>query len=444
MVIANLLILSAATRRITLKLIRQIALAATTLLLIFAAAHFIAQGQQPVTIKFLVQAGEANRFAVFAEDFHRKHPNINVEAVKGPNNTNLVEDLYTSAFLLGDSPYDLVYMDIVWVQKFAAAGWLENLSPRLKPVELSPYLDAVIRGGEYQGNLYRMPLRTDVGMLYYRTDFLKETGANPPETFQDLIQVAQELQQNNIARWGYVWQGKQYEGLAAVFTEVLQGYGGYWIDPETRAVGLDAPEAITAVEFLRETITSGVSPEDVTTYAEEEARLLFQNGETAFLRNWPYVFPLANQSDIQGKFAIKPMVHALGLDSGACLGGWGFGISASSSHKDAAWKFIQYFNQPSIQRQYFLETGYVPARRSLFTDPQLVQQYPHYPQLLEVVEQAVLRPPIAQYAQASDILQRYLSGAVTGAKSPRVAMAAAAQETRALLGGELRQRDWER
>jgi len=57
----------------------------------------------------------------------------------------------------------------------------------------------------------------------------------------------------------------------------------------------------------------------------------------------------------------------------------------------------------------------------LFADPEIVAKYGHYPQLLEVVQSAVLRPPIAQYAQASDILQRYLS-ALTNQLSPETAM----------------------
>jgi multiple sugar transport system substrate-binding protein len=54
--------------------------------------------------------------------------------------------------------------------------------------------------------------------------------------------------------------------------------------------------------------------------------------------------------------------------------------------------------------------------------------------MLEVLEKAVLRPPIAQYAQASDILQRYLSAAITQTMTPEQAMNRAAQETRRLLG----------
>jgi len=45
---------------------------------------------------------------------------------------------------------------------------------------------------------------------------------------------------------------------------------------------------------------------------------------------------------------------------------------------------------------------------------------------------SVLRPPIAQYEQASDILQRYLSAAFTRQLSPERAMKAAADESRSL------------
>ena len=389
--------------------------------------------QQPVTLKVLVQALESTQWQPIINSFHQTHPKIRLEVVKAPNNSNLVEDLYTSAYLLGDSPYDLVYMDVVWVQKFAAAGWLEDLTKKVDPQKLTDYIQGDVQGGKYQNKLYRMPFRTDVGMLYYRTDLLEKAGLKPPKTFQDLLTTSQTLQDQNLAQWGYVWQGKQYEGLAAMFTEILQGYGGFWVNPETQAIGLDAPESIEAVKFLRQTIKQGISPPGVTTYAEEETRRLFESGNTVFLRNWPYVYALASNSPIAGKYGIQPMVHLPGKQSGACLGGWGFGISKSSKHQREAWQVIEYFNQPDIQRQYFLETGYVPSRKSLFTDDILVAKYNYLPALLQGAENAVLRPPIPQYAQVSDILQRYLSAALTGSKTPEAAMKEAARETRTLL-----------
>lgn len=389
--------------------------------------------QQPVTVSVLMNAVDAAQWQTIVKSFEQKNPDIRLRIVEGPNATNLVEDLYTSAFLLGDSPYDLVYMDVVWTPKFAAAGWLQDLSDKISAVELNNFLEVAVDSGRYQDKLYAVPHRTDAGMLYYRRDLLSEVGALPPETFEELLNTAKEMQQETPVNWGFAWQGRQYEGLAAMFVEILEGYGGYWVNPETKAVGLDQPQAIQAIEFLRQTIATGIAPPGVTTYGEEETRRLFQSGEVAFLRNWPYVWPLAQESSVAGKIGIKPMVHSPGNSSGACLGGWNLGISSTTRHPDAAWRAIQYLTSTEAQREFILGSGYLPTRPALFTDPQIVAKYDYYPELLEVVQQAVLRPPIPQYAQVSDILQRYLSAAITGRTDPVKAMQSAAEETRAIL-----------
>ena len=396
----------------------------------------VGRAQETVTIKVLMQALEAAQWEPLEAAFEAQNPDIDLEIVEGPNATNLVEDLYTSSFLLGDSPYDLVYMDIVWTPKFAAAGWLADLSDRISEEELGQFLAGDVNGGRYNGQLYRIPFRSDAGMLYYRQDLLAEAGYQPPQTTQELMAISQDLQDRDVVEWGYVWQGKQYEGLAAMFVEILHGFGGFWIDPATKDVGLDGEGAIAAIEFLRDTIDSGVSPGGVTTYQEEETRRFFQNGTTLFLRNWPYVWRFANEegSAIAGKVAIKPMVAAPGESSGATQGGWGLGMVKTTKHPDEAWRVIEFITSEAAQRRFVLETGYVPSRRSLFNDAKIVTEYGHYPQLLQVQESAVLRPPIAQYAQASDILQRYLSAALTERMSPQEAMQAAADETRRLLG----------
>lgn len=399
--------------------------------------------EEPVTISMLIQALEGAQMANLVESFNREHTDIRLELVEGPNASNLVEDLYSSAFLLGDSPYDLVYMDIVWVPKFAAAGWLLDLSDRVSDTELADFMPGDVAGGRYQEGLYRIPLRSDGGMLYYRADLLEQAGFEPPETFTDLVEISQALQSQGRTTWGYVWQGRQYEGLAAMFVEILAGHGGYWLDVDTNQVGLDDPEAIAAVQFLVDTVDQGIAPPGVTTYQEEETRRIFQGGDAVFLRNWPYVWALANGDDspVQGKIALQPMVHEPGQTSGACQGGWGLGIAASSRHPEAAWEVVQYLTSEASQKAFVLEQAYVPSRRVLFTDPDIVERFPHYPELERVVDSAVLRPPSPQYAQASDILQRYLSAAFTRQLSPEQAMQAAARETRALLGSDVSDRE---
>ena len=106
--------------------------------------------QQPVTVSVLIQAGEASQWQPLIAEFEQENPDIRIKTIEGPNATDAVEDLYTSSFLLGNSPYDLVYMDVIWVPKFAAAGWLLNLSDRTSEAELAAFLDGDVRAGMYQ------------------------------------------------------------------------------------------------------------------------------------------------------------------------------------------------------------------------------------------------------------------------------------------------------
>ncbi len=396
------------------------------------------RAQQPVTISFLLRAVEANQMQGLAEQFMAENPDIRIEMVRGPNAADAIENLYTTSFLLGDSPYDILFSDVVWIPKFAAAGWLQDLSDRVDQADLADFLPADVAAGLYQDGLYRMPFRSDMGMLYYRTDLLDQVGLAPPETFDELIAASEAIQEQTDVDWGFVWQGLQYEGLVTNFVEIVAGYGGFWVDPETLEVGLDQPAGIQATEFMKGVIAQGISPPGVTNYVEEDSLRQFENGNGAFLRNWPYVWAEANEegSPVAGNIALKPMVHGPGQQAAACLGGWGFGISSATPHPEEAWRVVEFFTSPGPMKDFVTEFAYVPSRRALFTDPEVLAAFPHFEQLLEVAETAVPRPPVGQYAQVSDILQRYLSAAITDQMPPAAAMQAAAGETRRVLGVE--------
>jgi multiple sugar transport system substrate-binding protein len=352
-------------------------------------------------------------------EFNRQAPNAPVRLVEGPPATNAREDLYSTSFLSGESAFDIVYCDVIWVAKFAAAGWLRDLAGRLSKEDREDFLATELKAGSYRGRLYRIPAFTDAGLLYYRKDLIPV----PPRTFDEL--VAQSLEFQTKERWGFLWQGKQYEGLITAFLEVLWGFGGDWIDPETRQTYLDRPEALDALRFLKSTI-GAISPPGVTGYIEEDTRLLFQSGRAVFLRNWPYVWTLMQRSHapVADKVAYTSMVHASGYSGAATLGGWGFAISSFCPNPEGAWKFIEFITRVGQLKQVQVSMGRIPSRKSLLPA-----------EFLPIAENARLRPPIPEYAQASDILQRWVSAALTGRVPCEKALREAARETRILLKG---------
>jgi multiple sugar transport system substrate-binding protein len=424
-----------------------------------------------VTLSFVVPNDEALHWQPLIDEFEIKNPRIDIDLVNlrskddtksaiKPQDSIVVKEQYMNSFLEKNSVYDLVFADVIWVPEFAEKGWLKELPMKLTNPELKEFISDDVKGGTYQKKLYRMPVRSNIGWLFYRADLLENAGLESPETFEELIDISQKLQaQAKVPRWGYLWQGRQAEALSAMFVEVLHGYGGFWINPETLEVGLDRDEAIKAAKFLRNTMfkekggKKPISPQTLTTYREDETndRFLEGKGNAIFLRSWLYSKLLANQTDsgtlnTRKKIGLKPMIHAQGHTSGACQGGWGLGIAHNTKHPEEAWQAVQFFSSAAAQRKLFLAgSDGLPTRRELFKDPQLVKRNSYYPAMLDFLENQephpiVFRPAIPKYAQATCILQKYLHTALTK-EHPDVEkkMKDAARDTRILLrtsGGE--------
>ncbi len=368
-------------------------------------------------LSILMEPDGTGIWGKLVSEFNSQTRNVRVRIVEGPPATNAREDLYSTSFLSGSASFDIVYCDVIWVAKFAAAGWLKDLTSLLSPEDREDFLPAELKAGSFRGKLYRIPAFTDAGLLYYRKDLVPV----PPKTFGDLVKESRKNQTKE--RWGFLWQGKQYEGLITAFLEVLWGFGGEWIDPEKRQTYIDGPEAVEALNFLKNTIGS-ISPPGVTGYIEEDTRLLFQSGRAVFLRNWPYVLTLMQRSNapVMGNVAYTTMVHAPDRPGAATLGGWGFAISSYCLNPEEAWKFVEFMTRRERLVQVQRSMGRIPSRKSLLPAD-----------FLPVAERARMRPPIPEYAQASDILQRWISAALTGRVSSEKALRETARETRLLL-----------
>ena len=155
------------------------------------------------TVRFLMDPeGPGKGWTALIQKFEAEHPNINVEMQEGPTATNTREDMYTTSFLAKEATYDLAYADLIWVPKFAAAGWIVDITDRLTLYEIAQFLPGDIAGGIYKDRLYRLPMQSDAGMLYYRKDILENAGFRPPRTWTELINQAKKLQ-NPPELWGF-------------------------------------------------------------------------------------------------------------------------------------------------------------------------------------------------------------------------------------------------
>lgn len=393
-----------------------------------------------VELSFVVPQNEVSPWKTLVTDFEQEHPNIRIDLVTNPGGDFTTDDrkiIYTADFQTNVAQYDLVYMDVVWpLLEFAEEDYLLDLNDYVKQddVDLSGFLDSEMLTGQLDNHLYRLPMRSDVGVLYYRQDLLDQLGIGLPSTLAELSQTGERLK--SAGKVGYVWQGSRYEGLVANFVEILAGDGATWIDPETGKVGLDTPMAIDAATQLHQLIEDGISPDEVISYTEEDSLQRFLDGQVLFLRGWPYFWAKFQRPELAGKVAIAPPFSLSEGPGIGCRGGWGFGIPTNSSHPDEAWEAIKYFTSAAAQKEFVLESGFLPSRTALFDDPEIKAKYPKMPEILTHLENSsVFRPVIKEYGAASEILQSALSDILRGQQSAAAAMEQAQTETEALLQG---------
>jgi multiple sugar transport system substrate-binding protein len=188
---------------------------------------------------------------------------------------------------------------------------------------------------------------------------------------------------------------------------------------------------------MRNQFRDGIVPARALTWHEEEPRFAFQNGEAAFMRNWPYAVSQMQdsaRSRVAGKFAVAPMPAGQGGRPTAAFGGAQLAINGFSPEADAAWLVIDYLTQPEQMLERARLVGQFPTRTAVFDDPALAEALAIPPaQARAIVEAAVPRPVTPVYTQLSEILQIQLHRALSRQAEPEAALAAAAREMQALL-----------
>ena len=377
--------------------------------------------QRPEEISILMPAPFADATVDQVKQFNADHSGrIVLNVIRGPRDTESISDLAISSLLLGTPPFDALLVDVTWLPKYVAADWLQPLDPWFDDADVDALVAGARLGNSVNGDLYRWPFGADVGLLYWRKDLMPE----PPRTASDLIQIASRLRADGKVKEGFVWQGRQYEGLSCNFVEFLSAFGGTWLDPVTGQPELDSKAARATVHWMQQLIREGTSPLAVSNYAEPETLQAFKAGDAALMRNWPYAWAelQSEGSAVKGRVGVTTMVAQPGASPAATLGSWGFSLLRGSPHQQATAEAIRALTSPEAQRDRFLRQGYTPTQAALFKDSELLEASPVLPQLEEALSIAEPRPITALYAQMSDLLQRQLSGLLTENRDPDEAM----------------------
>ncbi len=383
-------------------------------------------GANVVVFKHGKIAGDQAAFRRLLDLFEKEHPGIRVRDETLPSSTDDQHQFYVINLEGGSSDFDVLGMDVIWVPEFARAGWLADLSGMLPGAERNEFFPGPMKAVTYGGRVYAIPWYIDAGVLYYRKDLLERYGFRPPATWGDLVRTAQYITKMEPGLYGFIWQGKQYEGLVCNALEYFRGNGGRVL--EDGKVVIDSPQNVRALGFMRDLIEKyGVTPPLVTTATEESTRRIFGGGRAVFMRNWPYAWNIFEQpgSAVKGKVGVAPLPSFPPNLSVSTLGGWQLGVNRFSRHPRIAEELVRFLTSPSAQKILALTIGYKPTRKSLYRDPDLIKAQPFITGLYDVFMKAVPRPVTPFYMMITQVMQSEFSAAVSGIRPPGSALKSA-------------------
>lgn len=353
-----------------------------------------------------------------------------VQLVSTPNSTTERLALYQQLLAAGATDIDVFQIDVIW------PGTLANHF-----IDLAPYSDgaegthfeAIVANNTVDGKLVAMPWFTDAGVLYYRRDLLAKHGFEPPETWQQLTDIAEfiqtaEREAGHEQLWGFVFQGRAYEGLSCNALEWIVSHGGGTVVDESGQITINNPQAVKAIDLAASWVQH-ITPEGVLNYAEEEARGLFQSGNAVFMRNWPYAWALAQSEDsvIRGKVGVVALPK--GGEQGhhaATLGGWQLAVSRYSEHPEVAADLVMYLTSAQVQKARAIQGAYNPTIASLYDDPEVLAANPFFGDLYQTLVSAVPRPSNvtgSAYNQVSNGFWNAVHSVLSGSTDAATALA---------------------
>ncbi|HEU5323686.1 MAG TPA: extracellular solute-binding protein, partial [Methylomirabilota bacterium] len=203
--------------------------------------------------------GSADPLPALLREFERRHPGVRVASEPLPWTADVQHQFFVINLEGRSAGFDVLMLDVIWVPEFARAGWLLEVSERWSPAERARHYPAAVAAATLDGRVWAVPWVTNVGLLYYRRDLLARSGLAPPRTYAELARQAAVVRAREAdpALAGFVWQGRQYEGLVVNVLEHLWAAGTDLLGPQGDLLP-DPHAARRALAFQRELLTSGV------------------------------------------------------------------------------------------------------------------------------------------------------------------------------------------
>ena len=404
-------------------------------------------------VSFAFAPDESGAIQALVEGFNASQPEVEVVWTLAPEDSDAYFRMMVSEFDAGSGAIDVFGADVIWTPELAANDWVQDLSGRFyDELPVDDMIGAALNSAIYRNRFWAVPWYTDAGMMFYRRDLLEQAGvAEPPETWDELAEVARTVMDTSGVPHGLVFQGAAYEGGVTNALEFIWSAGGRAWLPQTEIAGafgqrvadpnvivLNSSDAAAGLAKARDLVERGIAPPEVATFNERDCLRVFGAGEAVFMRNWPFAYGLLGSEEFG---AVTPDQVGIGripsLEPGgrsySCLGGWNLAIASGSPVAEEAWSFIRHATAPEQQRAMATRGGFLPVLSGLYDDDALREAVPVVALGAAEVRSARARPASEIYSRLSPRLAIMFSRVLSGEVEPREAVLATEGELRRMV-----------
>jgi len=272
-------------------------------------------------------------------------------------------------------------------KSYFANGYFEPLNKYIevsKSYDYEDFFPSARSSTSVDDTIIGVPYMVEGEIMWYNKDILKRYGISVPTTFDEMLAVAEKVYDpaNNVYAYTLRGQGNNAVGAIAGF---LYGFGAGFFDENMNAA-INTPEALKAIEFYATLCMYG--PPGMQNTKHSDGINWFNNGLTAFrVDSYAQSF---NHNDPEKSSIAQDLGYAMlprgkiGTYTPYNTVGWAYAVSATSKHKDAAWKFIEWASGYEMEVESMMEGGF-SARSAVWNDPRIAEVV--NPELMAVVQQ---------------------------------------------------------
>jgi len=215
------------------------------------------------------------------------------------------ETRFLTGFSSGDGP-DLGYMYAEMIGDYISRGQLASYEPYLEDADTDAFY--FLDQGLYDGEQYGLPIVVGgARVVFYNNALLSEAGiTSPPETWDDLVDAALQVEQNTDATGlAMAWGEGGIGVMAENYVNFLWQAGGELVNEDGTAAAFNSEEGLKAAQFISDLrFEHGLLAENTTAMNRAELQAAFAAGEVAFA--------FGNDGD-------APAYQEAGLDIGAVV-----------------------------------------------------------------------------------------------------------------------------